>query len=107
MALRIRIRIRVRRPKQVFFTLAAEPRLKPDGPVRGFLDYVVFTARTTAGLQMWIADKSGHLISDFSALVPEPKAIDIVRELYLGQPVALPGRYRLEELRGRFGFPAK
>ncbi len=105
MAIRVRIRSRVSKPRRGFFTLTAEPRLKQDGPLRGYLDYVVFTACTTDGLQMWHADKSGNLITDFSALVPPLTAIEIVKELYLGRTVALPGRYRIENLRGRFGFP--
>ena len=105
MVIRVRIRRSVPKQKPRFFKLTAEPRLKADGPLRGYLDYVVFTACAKDGLHMWHADKSGNFIPDFSTLVPRSKAVAMVKDLYLGRPVALPGRYRMEQLRGRFGFP--
>jgi hypothetical protein len=106
-AMVIRVRIRRSSPKRKprFFTLTAEPKLKADGPLRGHLDYVVFTADTANGLQMWHADRVGNFIVDFSTLVSKAVAIELVRELYDGRTVRLPGRYRLEQLEGRFGFP--
>src|SRR6202044_3590095 len=104
MVIRVRIRRRVRKPKPGFFTLKAEPRLWQDGPLRGFLDYVIFTAHTTKGLHLWHAHRHGNFIDDFSALVSEEEAIDIVRDLHSGQSVELAGRHRLELLQGRFGF---
>jgi hypothetical protein len=104
MVIRVRIRRRVRKPKPGFFTLKAEPRLRQDGPLRGYLDYVIFTAHTTGGLHLWHAHRHGDFIADFSALVPEEEAINLVRDLHSGQSVELPGRHRLELLQGRFGF---
>jgi hypothetical protein len=104
MVIRVRIRRRVRKPKPGFFTLKAEPRLRQDGPLRGYLDYVIFTAHTTGGRHYWHAHRHGNFIADFSALVPEEEAINMVRDLHSGQAVELPGRHRLELLQGRFGF---
>ncbi len=106
MVLKVRIRRGSSKRKPRFFTLTAEPKLKVDGPLRGHLDYVVFTADTANGLQMRHADRTGNFIVDFSTLVPEVQAIELVRELYDGRMVKLPGRYRMEQLQGRFGFPA-
>lgn len=105
MVLRVRIRRSSPKRKPRFFTLTAEPKLKAEGLLRGHLDYVVFTADTGNGLQMWHADRTGNFIVDFSTLVSEAEAIELVRELYLGNTVKLPGRYRMEQLQGRFGFP--
>lgn len=105
MAIRLRIQTGAAKPRRRFFTLTAEPRLRPEGPTRGYLDYIVFTARSTRSLHMWHADRNGNFIADFSALVPEETAAEIVRQLHLGQTVALPGRYQLEQLHGRFSFP--
>jgi hypothetical protein len=104
MPIRIRIRLPRRKPRPGFFSLTAEPKLWQDGPLRGQLDYVVFTALTTDGLQMWHAYKNGNLIADFSALVPEQRAINLVKKLYGGWTVRVPGRHSVELLQGRFGF---
>jgi hypothetical protein len=104
MAIRVRIRL-PRRPKPRLFTLTAEPRLRQDARLRGFLDYIIFKARTTGGgLYMWHAHKNGKLIEDFSALVPKEQAIAIVKDLYMGRAIKVPGRHRFELLEGRFDF---
>ncbi len=105
MPIRIRIQTGAKKTRRRFFTLTAEPRLRSDGPTRGYLDYIVFTARSARSLHMWQADRNGNFIVDFSALVPEKTATELVRELHLGNTVELPGRYELEQLRGRFSFP--
>ena len=104
MPIRIRIRLPRRKPRPGFFSLTAEPKLWQDGPLRGQLDYVVFTALTTGGLQMWHAYKTGNLIEDFSALVPQRRAIALVKNLYRGWTIRVPGRHPVELLHGRFGF---
>jgi hypothetical protein len=105
MPIRIRIESGAAKRRRRFFTLTAEPRLRTDGPAQGYLDYIVFTAKSSRSLHMWQADRSGNYIADFSALVPAAIAAEIVHELHHGHTVALPGRYQLEELRGKFGFP--
>jgi hypothetical protein len=105
MAIRVRIHRRVPRARQRRFTLTAVPRLKPDGPTRGFLDYVVFTARAPGTLHMWHADRSANLIADFSTLVPRQTATHIVRRLHLGHAILLPGRYRIDQFEAHFNFP--
>ncbi len=105
------IRVRIRRagsPRPGFFSLTAEPRLREDGPLRGHLDYVIFTAKMTGGgLQAWHAHKNGNLIADFSALVPHESAVAMVKDLYLGRTVVVPGRHRAGLLKGRFEFGVK
>jgi hypothetical protein len=105
MPIRIRIQTSPKTKRRRFFTLTAEARLRTDGPTQGYLDYIVFTARSARSLYMWQADRSGNFIVDFSALVPEKTATEVVRELHQGKTVELPGRYELEQLRGRFNFP--
>ncbi len=107
MTLRVRIRIPRRKPRPGSFTLRAEPKLRQDDLLRGYLDYVIFTAHTTKGLHMWHAHKHGNLIADFSALVPAGEAVKLVKALHHGEIIELPGRYGLELLQGRFGFNAK
>ncbi len=101
MAIRVRIK---RNPRRHLFTLGASPELIPDGPLRGHLDYIIFTAKTTKGMHVWHARKTGNLIADFSALVPHQQAVEIVRDLYLGHKITLPGRYPLDLLKDRFDF---
>jgi hypothetical protein len=105
MAIRVRIRLPARRPKPGLFTLTAAPRLRQDETLRGYLDYIIFKVRTTGGgLYMWHARKNGNLIEDFSVLVPKEQAIEIVKNLYMGRAIKVPGRHRFELLDGRFDF---
>ena len=107
MAIRVRIR-RAGSPRPGFFSLTAEPRLREDGPLRGHLDYVIFKAQMSGGgLQMWHAHKNGNLIADFGALVPQEQAVAMVKDLYMGRTVTVPGRHRAGLLQGRFDFSAK
>ena len=105
MPIRIRIQTAAKKTRRRFYTLTAEPRLRSDGPTQGYLDYIVFTARSARSLHMWQADRNGNFIVDFSALVPEKIATEVVKELHQGKTIELPGRYELEQLRGRFNFP--
>jgi hypothetical protein len=105
MAVRVRIRLPARRPRRGFFTLTAEPRLRQDETLRGYLDYIIFKVKTSGGgLYMWHARKNGNLIEDFSTLVPKEHAIELVRDLYQGRPIKVPGRHPFELLEGRFDF---
>jgi hypothetical protein len=106
MVLRVRIP-RLTKTRPGTFTLRAEPRLRQDELLRGYLDYIVFRADTTRGLFLWHAHRHSHLVADFSALVPEETAIQLVKNLHQGQTIELPGRHKLELLKGRFGFQGR
>ena len=108
--LKLRIkRRRVNRAKrdEALFKLTAQPEFKQDGPAKGFLDGVVFTAQSASSLYKWHTPNGGNFISDFNALVPMEKAIEVLHDLHSGRTVNLPGRYRAEQLQGKFGFDGR
>jgi hypothetical protein len=107
MAIVIKIKRRPPRTSKVLFALTAEPVFKTDGPAKGYLDGVIFTAQAPNALHKWLTPNNGNFITDFSALLPMEKAIQILHDLHSGKIVTVPGAFRLDQLRDRFGFTQK
>ena len=107
MAIVIKIKRRAPHSSKALFALTAEPVFKTDGPTQGFLDAVIFTAQTPKALHKWLTPNNGNFIADFSTLVPMEKAIVILHDLHAGKTVTVPGQFRIDQLRDRFGFTQK
>lgn len=107
MAIVIKIKRRAPRPSKTLFALTAEPVFKTEGPTQGYLDGVIFTAQASKALHKWHTSNNGNFIADFSALLPMEKAIAILHDLHSGKTVTVPGAFRLDQLRDRFGFTPK
>ncbi len=107
MAIVIKIKRRAPRPSKTLFTLTAQPVFKTEGPTQGYLDGVIFTAQAPKALHKWLTPNNGNFIADFSALIPMEKAIAILHDLHEGNTVTVPGRFRIDQLRDRFGFTTK
>lgn len=107
MAIVIKIKRRAPRTSKALFALTAEPVFKTDGPTRGYLDGVIFTAQAPNALHKWLTPNQGNFIADFSELIPMKKAIAILHDLHAGKTVTVPGRFRIDQLRDRFGFTPK
>ena len=104
MAIVIKIKRRVPRTSKALFAITAEPVFKTDGPTRGYLDGVIFTAQAPKALHKWLTPNNGNFIADFSALIPMEKAIAILHDLHEGKTVTVPGTFRIDQLKDRFGF---
>jgi hypothetical protein len=107
MTIVIKIKRRPPRSSKTLFALTAEPVFKTDGPTQGFLDGVIFTAQAPNALHKWLTPNQGNFIADFSELIPMKKAVAILHDLHSGKTVAVPGRFRIDQLRDRFGFTPK
>ena len=106
MAIVIKIKRRPprKRNSKTLFALAAEPVFKTEGPTQGYLDGVIFTAQAPKALHKWLTPNNGNFIADFSALIPMEKAIAILHDLHEGKTVTVPGSFRIDQLKDRFGF---
>jgi hypothetical protein len=107
MAIVIKIKRRAPRTSKTLFTLTAEPVFKTEGPTQGYLDGVIFTAQAPKALHKWLTPNNGNFIADFSALIPMENAIAILHDLHAGKTVTVPGHFRIDQLKDRFGFTQK
>jgi hypothetical protein len=102
------IKIKRRPPRKriskPIFALTAQPVFKTEGPTQGYLDGVIFTAQAPNALHKWLTPNQGNFIADFSALISKDKAVEILHDLHSGKIVSIPGPFRLDQLKDRFGF---
>jgi hypothetical protein len=85
------------------FTVMAMPELLSEGSLKGHLGYLRFTASNSSHVERWWVTNDGTFVADFSRLVSRADAIKLVEKLNGGQAVRIPGEYRLDQLRGKFG----
>jgi hypothetical protein len=107
MAIILKIKQKKKATAPPLYTLIAEPRMRPKGPLQGYLDWLVFTAQSRKSMYVWYALNTGNLVTDFGSLLPLEQALEILHELHRGNTVTVPGRYRLDQLQGRFGFTTR
>jgi hypothetical protein len=85
------------------FVLTAVPKLLPEGPFQGHLEYVEFKADNGKASHLWWSTNTGTYVEDFARIMPKAEAYAIVAALRRGETVIVPGYWALSEIRHKFG----
>jgi hypothetical protein len=84
------------------YKIAAQPKLFSEGPLKGMLEGVTFTASSRFDTQEWFADNRGQFVAAFSKLMPRSLATVIVAALLHGDTIELPGLFREHQIDSGF-----
>ena len=85
------------------FILTAVPKLLPESPFHGYLEYVEFKADNGQASHPWWSTSTGTYVEDFAKTMPKAEAYAIVAALHRGEAVVVPGYWALSEIRRKFG----
>jgi hypothetical protein len=85
------------------FVLTAVPQILLEGPTKGHLKYVQFSASDGLTSHHWWSTNTGTYVEDFAKIMPKAEAYAIVASLRRGETVILPGYWALDEIKHKFG----
>jgi hypothetical protein len=84
------------------FVLIAIPGINGDRG-EGYLEFVTFEVQNSFMFAKWSAVNIGTFVEEFSKIVPQSQAIEILNRLRAGKTVQFPGLWALDDIKSKLG----